>query len=100
MHLFEHDPHPMLTVHGYNQEILLWQPDEEEYFPGSCKQQYINREEKINVMILMPSILSIILTHIHQLKHKQELHCLVEYVHMQAVFDEMLSAGVLLPSHL
>jgi hypothetical protein len=34
------------------------------------------------------------------LKHKQELHCLIEYVHIRAVFDGLLSAAVLLPYHL
>ena len=36
----------------------------------------------------------------HPLKHKQELHCLTEYAHIQTVFDGLLSAMVLLLYHL
>jgi len=36
MHLFAYDLHPMPAIHEYNQEILLWQPNEEEWSPESC----------------------------------------------------------------
>ena len=39
-------------------------------------------------------------THIHQLKHKQELHCLIEYVHIQTASDEPPSAMALHLFHL
>jgi hypothetical protein len=35
-------------------------------------------------------------THIRLLKNKQEHHCLTRYVHIQAAFDGLLNAMVLL----
>jgi len=37
MHLFEDDLPPTPAMHGYNQEIPLWLPNEEECSPGNCK---------------------------------------------------------------
>jgi hypothetical protein len=100
MYLFENDLHPTPTTHGCNQEIPLWQQDEEECFPGTCKQKYMNPPNKLNIINWYQRTFARILTHIRRLKHKQELHCLIEYVHIRAVFDGLLSAAVLLPYHL
>lgn len=40
------------------------------------------------------------ITHIHRLKRKPERHCQAKCEHIQAVFDGLLSAKVLLLYHL
>lgn len=101
MHLFEGDQHPMPKAYGCIPKNPLWLPNEEECFLGSCRQQVMDLQDEINSKTLITIWeFSKTITHIPQLKHKEELHCLTKYVHIQDVFDELPSAKVSLPYHL